>query len=86
MCRSPLALGNPIGGLLNGLVETTSSIGLVVSGVRLLDPTPTGGNGNCSWDSPAVNGVGGSEAEETSIGEESLSTRLSSLTTASLSA
>ena len=80
MCRSPLALGNPIGGLLNGLVETASSLGLVVSGVRLLDPKSTGGNGNCSWDTPALNGVGGSEAEETSIGEESLSTRLSSLT------
>ena len=79
MCSSPLPLGNPIGGLLNGLVEIASSIGLVVSGVRLLDPTSIGGNG--SWDSPALNGVGGSEAGETSIGEESLSTRLSSLTT-----
>ena len=80
MCSSSLALGNPIWGLLNGLVEIASSIGLVVSGVGLLDPTSIGGNGSCSWDSPALNGVGGSEAGETSIGEESLSTRLSSLT------
>ena len=84
MCSSPLALGNPIGGLISGLVEIASSIGLAVSGVRLLDPTSIGGNG--SWDSPALNGVGGSEAEETSIGEESLSTRLSSLTASSLPA